>query len=174
MVTLDDFTDDAPWVPATPAFADLAVENQIEGLRLRRLVSNSDGRGTLTVLMTDLHDPSFVTPHVYHVMAEAGSVRAWVYHKRQSDRLAFLAGSFRVVLYDLRPESPTRGALNVLDVGAANPVLLTIPAFVVHGVQNLGHEAAHFINMPTRAYDPAHPDKSRLDRDHPGIPYRFG
>jgi dTDP-4-dehydrorhamnose 3,5-epimerase len=45
---------------------------------------------------------------------------------------------------------------------------------VVHGVQNRGSENAYFINMPTRAYDPAAPDKSRLPANHPGIPYVFG
>jgi dTDP-4-dehydrorhamnose 3,5-epimerase len=84
-----------------------------------------------------------------------------------------MQGSFRVVLYDLRPDSPTYGVLNVLDVGAANKLQLTIPPFVVHAVQNLGDEDAFFVNMPTRAYDPANPDKSRLPKDHPGIPYRF-
>ena len=77
------------------------------------------------------------------------------------------------MLYDLRPASPTYGKLNVLDVGESNKMTLTIPPFVVHGVQNRGMQMATFINMPTRAYDPSDPDKSRLPFDHPGIPYRF-
>jgi dTDP-4-dehydrorhamnose 3,5-epimerase len=61
----------------------------------------------------------------------------------------------------------------VLDVGAENPVLLTIPPLVVHGVQNRGAADVQFVNMPTRAYDPARPDKARLPYGHPGIPYVF-
>jgi dTDP-4-dehydrorhamnose 3,5-epimerase len=60
-----------------------------------------------------------------------------------------------------------------LDVGAANKVMLTIPPFVVHAVQNRGDEDAIFINMPTRAYDPANPDKARVAWNDPRIPYRF-
>lgn len=105
--------------------------------------------------------------------AAARSIRAWVYHRRQSDRLAFTMGKLRVVLYDLRPDSPTFQAVNVIDVGAANKVLLTIPPFVVHTVQNPTDEDTCFVNMPTRAYDPSNPDKSRLAWDHPGIPYTF-
>ena len=140
---------------------------------LHRLTRQVDDRGDLMVLMSDLTRPDFVTPHVYLVTAAAGSVRAWVYHKRQSDRLAYAQGRLRLVLYDLRPDSPTHQVINVLDVGAANKVLVTIPPFEVHAVQNLGDEDACFANMPTRAYDPANPDKSRLPKDHPGIPYRF-
>jgi dTDP-4-dehydrorhamnose 3,5-epimerase len=48
-----------------------------------------------------------------------------------------------------------------------------IPPFVVHGVQNLGDQEASFVNMPTQAYNPERPDKSRLPIDHPGIPFKF-
>lgn len=173
MISLEDFEDDAPWTPDPDEFAELTVPDQIAGVRLHRLSRKSDGRGDLTVLMSDRFGPAWHAPHVYLVTAAPGSIRAWVYHKRQSDRLAFVMGRIRVVLYDLRPGSPTHGRLNVLDVGEANRVLLTIPPFVVHGVQNAGDTAAQFINLPTLAYDPANPDKARLRRDHPGIPYSF-
>jgi dTDP-4-dehydrorhamnose 3,5-epimerase len=173
MLELEDFTDDRPWVPQGPEFEALEIADQIAGVELRRLTPMADGRGNLTVLMSDRFGDKWRTPHAYLVTAAPKSVRAWVYHKRQADRLAYTMGQLRVVLYDLRRDSPTYRQLNVLDVGADNRVLLTIPPFVVHGVQNLGTEAAQFINLPTRAYDPAHPDKSRVAADHPGIPYRF-
>jgi dTDP-4-dehydrorhamnose 3,5-epimerase len=173
MLKLEDFSDDKPWVPNGPEFAEVRIENQIDAVDLRRLESKADGRGNLVVLMSDRFGAQFRAPHVYIVTAAARSVRAWIYHKRQHDRLAFTIGRFRMVMYDLRPESPTYGVLNVLDIGAANKVLLTIPPFVVHGLQNLDDEDAFFVNLPTFAYDPANPDKSRLPKDHPGIPYRF-
>ena len=173
MIGLEDFVDDRPWVPAGPEFAEVRIDNQIDGVRLHRLIANADGRGNLVVLMSDRYGEDQVTPHVYLVTAAARSVRAWVYHKRQSDRLAFTKGLIRIVLYDLRPDSPTYRVMNVIEAGEANKLQLTIPPFVVHAVQNPTDEDTIFVNMPTRAYDPAHPDKSRLPKDHPGIPYRF-
>lgn len=173
MITPEAFTDDKPWQDRSGALDEVAVADGIAGVRLLRLVRNSDGRGNLTVLGSDTRDPGFAAPHVYLVTAEPGSLRAWVFHRRQSDRLAFLDGDFRVVLYDLRPDSATCGRLQVLDVGAANPVQVTIPPLVVHGVQNRGATTAIFVNMPTRAYDPAAPDKARLRHPHPGIPHVF-
>ena len=168
-----DFQDDTPWADESDAFSELIIDNQIDGVRLRRLHSHRDDRGELTVLMTNLDDPSQQAGHVYHVLAAPGSVRAWVFHKRQHDRLAFVQGEFLVALYDMRPGSPTKGNLNVLEVGAANKVQLTIPPFVVHGCQNLGTAASAFVNMPDVAYDAANPDKSRLPVNHPTIPFRF-
>ena len=174
MLTLDDFKPDSAWADDNPPFADIAIPDQIEGVRLQRLIAHPDGRGTLTVLMSTHYGPvDPPPPHVYWVTAEPGSVRAWVFHRRQSDRLAYTNGQIKVVLYDIRPGSPTAGKLNVIEVGANNPVLLTIPPLVIHGVQNAGNAAASFVNMPTRAYDPANPDKSRLPPNHPGIPYTF-
>src|SRR5262245_30109449 len=172
MLSLNEFVDDSPWVD-DPFLQEFRIDNQIEGVRFNRLVTHEDERGDLTVLISDLNKTIAPIPHVYLVTAAPGAIRAWVYHKRQSDRLAFTNGSLRFVLYDLRPQSTTYGGLNVIDVGESNKILLTIPPEVVHGVQNRGLTAATFVNMPTRAYDPAHPDKSRLPRNHPGIPYVF-
>ncbi len=173
MLSLDDFENDPAWDDEGGALQEFRIPDQIEGVVLRRLVTKGDARGNLTVLLSSHYVPSFETPHVYHVVAKAGSVRAWVFHRRQWDNLSYPNGAFRIVLYDLRPDSSTKGFLNVLDLGAANPTQLSIPPFVIHGVQNTGTGDAYFINMPSQAYDPANPDKSRLPKDHPGIPYQF-
>lgn len=173
MISPEDFTDDDPWTDDGLALADVGSPDLIHGVRLQRLVTRGDRRGDLTVLSSAQRDPGFSAPHVYMVTATPGSVRAWVFHRRQFDRLAFRDGDVRVVLFDLRSGSPTQGRLNVLDVGAANPVALTIPPFVVHGVQNRGYADVRFVNMPTQAYDPANPDKARLRCPHPGIPCAF-
>lgn len=172
-LSLEDFADDQAWGDDVPLLEDITGDKSIAGVRMQRLVTRGDKRGDLTVLMSALLEPITPPPHVYLVSAEAGSIRAWVYHKRQSDRLAYTNGDIRVVLYDLREDSPTYQKLEILDVGAANKILLTIPPFVVHGVQNRGKSAATFVNMPTNVYDPKTPDKSRIRFDHPGIPYKF-
>lgn len=128
-VALDDFVDDKPWLPEGPENSEVRIENQIAGVDHRRLEARADGRGNLVVLMSDRFGESYRTPHVYLVTAAARSVRAWVYHKRQFDRLAYTQGRLRVVLYDLRPDSPTYQVVNVLDVeqGSAHDSALRGP-----------------------------------------------
>jgi dTDP-4-dehydrorhamnose 3,5-epimerase len=173
MLTIDDFVHDQPWTeaPRPPVPRD---PDWIDGVEVDPLHFNKDGRGELVELLTQRDRGVADIVHVYQVWAEPGSVRAWVYHRWQDDRLSFTNGTFRLVLYDIRKDSPTRGRLNIFDLGAANPCRITIPAFVVHGVQNRGAERASFVNCPTQFYDPARPDKSRVPADHPGVPYRFG
>ncbi len=169
---LTDFVDDTPFARAVPP-ANFVPGDLIDGVVVTPLSANVDGRGQLLELMTDRDGAIQPIVHVYQVFAAPKSVRAWVYHKRQSDRLAYTNGRFRLVLFDLRPDSPTFHRLNVFEVGAAFACRVTIPPRVAHGLQNNGDETATFINMPTRAYDPSNPDKSRLPKNHPGIPYRF-
>ena len=171
-ITPEDFRDDAPFAPRSQAPALKGAEGLIDGVEIFPLSANKDSRGALVELSVFDQDAEPVV-HVYQVFAEPGSVRAWVYHKRQFDRLAYTSGEFEVVLFDIRRESATYRMLNVLEVGAEYPCVLRIPPFVVHGVRNKGKETASFLNMPTRRYDTMHPDKSRLSKDDPRIPYRF-
>jgi len=149
------------------------LEGQIEGCHAVRLYPGSDHRGDLFELLTTRDGSIEPIVHVYQVWAEPSSIRAWVYHSRQTDRLCYTSGSFRVALCDLRPESRSKGVIVSLHVGSKSPVLLTIPPFVAHGVQNLGSERAAFVNLPTNVYRHDNPDKHRLPFDSPLIPFRW-
>jgi len=146
---------------------------EISGVTFHRLVQRRDDRGYLTELLTMRDNPEEPIVHVYQVHAEPGSIRGWVYHRWQEDRLTFTEGQFRLALYDLREGSPSFRNLEVLDVGAENPARVTIPPHVVHALKNIGPGRACFVNFPTRAYDPANPDKARLPFPDPRIPFEF-
>ena len=173
MLGKSDFVQDKPWRDVSrPVVAD--PKDLIAGVVVEPLVFRKDGRGQLIEMLTQRDQEHEEIVHVYQVYAEPGSVRAWVYHQWQEDRLCYTQGQFRLVLWDIRDDSPTKGNLNVLDVGSDFPCRITIPRFVVHGLKNVGSETASFVNCPTNWYDPANPDKSRLPVDHPGVPYSFG
>jgi dTDP-4-dehydrorhamnose 3,5-epimerase len=172
-LTLDDFAADAPTAHLITRASRLDGHDLIDGVSLTLLSSGADGRGALNELLTARDSPIEPIVHVYQVHAAPKSVRAWVYHRNHTDRLAFTHGQFRVALYDLRPDSPTFRRLNVFELGAERRCLLCIPALIAHGVQNRGSRYASFVNMPTKPYDPAHPDKWRISKDHPCAPYRF-
>jgi dTDP-4-dehydrorhamnose 3,5-epimerase len=170
---LADFQPDAPHPHGALMAATACEPGMIHGVAARALTAHADHRGSLCELLTTRDGAVEPIVHVYEVRAEIGSVRAWVYHRRQSDRLAFTQGRFRVVLYDIRPDSPTRNMLNEFVLGRERPALLSIPPYVVHGVQNFGSEVAAFVNMPTMPYRPDEPDKCRLEPDDKRIPFSF-
>ena len=172
-ITLQDFIQDKPTTSSILNAKAVPERGNIEGVLVRPLSAGDDNRGSLNELLTLRNGEGEPIVHVYQVQAAAGSVRAWVYHKHQEDRLAFTTGDFRLVLYDIRPDSSSFGTLEIIDAGAERPCLVTIPRLVIHGVHNRGRAVADFVNMPTNIYYPDNPDKHRLPSNHPGIPYQF-
>lgn len=150
------------------------LEAGIDGVLFRPAITHFDERGELTEVWSQawhlLPDP---VVHVYQVIAAPGSIRAWIVHREQSDRLFLSMGRLRVVLFDDREGSPTRGSIQELYAGERRRGLVVIPPGVWHAVQNLGAGEAIYLNLPTRPYDHAHPDKFRLPPDSDRIPYRF-
>jgi dTDP-4-dehydrorhamnose 3,5-epimerase len=172
---LDDFKPDLPKTPPRigPALSPANGSELIDGVIATAVIPKTDPRGALFELLTTRDASIDPIVHVYQVVAEPGSIRAWVYHRHQNDRLVYTNGCFEVVLYDIRPDSPTMNTLNVFHIGEEQPCLLDIPPFVIHGVCNTGATSAFFMNMPTHVYDPDAPDKHRLPWNDPRIPYAF-
>ena len=65
--------------------------------------------------------------------SKTGVLRGLHYHLKQADFWSVPSGLVRAALYDLRVESPTRGASQLLEMGDASPCGLYIPKGVAHG-----------------------------------------
>lgn len=100
-----------------------------------------------------------------------GIIKAWHYHKEQWDHFVCVHGMAKVVLYDPREGSSTRGLVNEFHIGVLNPCLLVIPPLVYHGFTAEGPQPALIVNLPTALYNYANPDEHRLPYNDPGIPY---
>ena len=146
----------------------------IDGVVVRPANTIVDERGE----MFEIYDPAWgimAAPlvYAYHVLIRPGKVKGWVYHELQDDRLTLVSGVVRIVLYDMREGSPTQGVVQEINLSERNRALVIIPRRVVHAVQNIGDCDATFVNLPTRAYDHANPDKYRIDMKSGQIPYKF-
>ena len=82
-------------------------------------------------------------------------------------------GTVKVVLYDDREGSSTRGMLNELHFGDHNRAHLVIPPGIWHAMKNVGTTDVIFVNCPTKPYNHEDPDKWSLPRDSGQIPYTF-
>lgn len=87
--------------------------------------------------------------------------------------MLFARGVIRVALFDDRPASPTYRVLNVFVMSERNRGLVIVPKGVFHALKNIGTEDAYFINLPTKLYNHADPDKYRLPVKNEMIPFAF-
>ena len=84
---------------------------------------------------------------------------------------AVVSGMIKLVLYDDRPDSSTRGELMELFAGEQQYVLITIPPLVWNGFKGIGAAPAIVANCATEPHDPA--EIERMDPFSPAIPYRW-
>lgn len=150
------------------------VGPSIDGVRVRPAVTHPDDRGEVCEIFDPRWgiDPSAMV-YAYQATIRPGKVKGWIVHRFQEDRVFASWGYMRWVLYDARPESPTRGQVQEIYLSERNRALMVIPRGVFHAVQNVGTFDAAFVNLPTRPYNHADPDKFRLPLDTDQIPYRF-
>jgi dTDP-4-dehydrorhamnose 3,5-epimerase len=126
----------------------------IEGVIWRPLNFYRDGRGWLCELFREDELAAEFHPVMAYVsMTEPGVARGPHEHRDQADCFCFVGPSdFKVYLWDSRATSPTAGAYQVEVVGASRPMLLVVPAGVVHAYKNVGAGPGWVFNCPNRLY----------------------
>jgi dTDP-4-dehydrorhamnose 3,5-epimerase len=143
----------------------------IHGVNVKPLKIIADERGYLMEMMRS-DDPFFQRfGQSYVSVAYPGVVKGWHYHKVQTDHFVIVKGMMKVVLYDRRDDSPTKGLINEFFMGEKNPILVTIPPGVLHGMKGIGTEPAMLVNIPTEMYKYDKPDEFRVDPHKNDIPY---
>jgi len=159
--------------PASVTASGERLQRLIDGVAVRRTSIQEYEHGITSEIFSDAWNiDSAPVRHISQSMVRAGHVKGWVYHKLTVDRLTAICGSFKFVLWDIRPQSPTHGMVNEIFLSERNRGLLSIPTYVVHAVQNIGDTDATFVNLPTLPYNHADPDKYRID-DPASVPYPF-
>ncbi len=145
----------------------------IDGVLVKPLKFMWDDRGRLLEIFRR-DDPFFQQfGQVYVTTAYPGVVKAWHYHRLQTDHFAVISGMARIILYDNRNKSPTKGNIEEYFVGEYNPLLIRIPPLVIHGFEALGKTETLLLNCPSEPYNHEKPDEYRIPLGDPRIPYSW-
>lgn len=143
----------------------------IDGVIIKDLKVIPDERGLLMEMWRS-DDPDFERfGQCYVTMVYPGVVKAWHYHRKQTDHFVCVGGMAKVVLHDDREGSPTRGETNEFVIGWQRQRMIVIPKGVYHGFTALGTEPAFIINIPDEVYVYDEPDEFRRPFDDPAIGY---
>jgi len=145
----------------------------IEGVKQKKLRMIPDERGRLMEVLRSDDELFSKFGQVYITTAYPGVVKGWHYHKKQIDNFAVVKGMIKLVLYDPREDSPTKGEINEFFLGEYNPMLIQIPNWVYHGFKCVSEEEAICLNCPTELYNYENPDEYRVDPHEGGIPYEW-
>ena len=177
------------WQPTTAAMEAVLAQMEgrplaeklggIDGVMIKTLLVHADQRGNFTEQLKrgDLDDEGrpFMGSQPFAQMsrslafARGGNppelIKAFHWHQKQWDYWDMVAGDARIVLVDLRSESPTRGKVQVVIAGEHSPKVVAIPPLVAHGYQALSLRDVVLCYYVTEPYDAAHPDEGRIPWD---------
>lgn len=142
----------------------------IKDVVIKNLVSHHDERGYFREIIRS-------TDEFFHEGFGQWSVslmyqdviKAWHFHRIQTDWWYVPRGVLRVALHDRRPDSPTKGETMEIVMGDDHPpVVLRIPPGVAHGCRCLSGPALLFY-VTSHVYNKD--DEGRLPHDDPSIGY---
>ena len=145
----------------------------IAGVKTKQLKVIPDERGRLMELLRSDDEYFIRFGQVYLTTVYPGVVKAWHYHELQTDTFFCLKGMLKVVLYDNRESSPTKGEINEFFIGEHNPISVQIPHQVTHGFKCISETEAMVLNVPTELFNYAEPDEIRFDPHNSDIPYSW-
>lgn len=142
---------------------------QIEGVQVIPLRRIPDERGTIYHMLrrSDPHFQAF--GEIYFSSVYPGAIKGWHRHRDMTLNYACIFGRIKLVMYDDRTNSPTRGTLMELFLGPDHHALVVIPPEVWNGFKGLSAPFALVANCCTHEHDPAR--STRLDPYSDQIPY---
>lgn len=143
----------------------------IDGVVTKQLKQVSDERGWLMEILRSDWEHFQKFGQAYVTAAYPQVVKAWHMHRKQTDNIACIKGMIKLVLYDGRKKSKTKGEINEFVIGERNLLLVKIPPEVWHGFKTISEDHALILNVPTELYNYEEPDEQRLPPDTDKIPY---
>ncbi|MBN2057323.1 MAG: dTDP-4-dehydrorhamnose 3,5-epimerase family protein [Candidatus Saganbacteria bacterium] len=125
----------------------------IDGVKIVPLRQIPDERGKIMHMLrcTDPHFEKF--GEVYFSVAYPGVIKGWHLHTKQTQFYAVVSGMIKLVLFDERKDSKTKGELMEIFTGEDDYKLIRIPVGVVNGYKTIGVKPAIVANCATLPHE---------------------
>lgn len=143
----------------------------IQGVRITPLRQIPDERGKVMHMLRADAEGFVSFGEIYFSMVFPGAVKAWHVHKRMILNYAVPIGKIKLVLFDDRPGSETRGLFEEFFLGPDYYFLVTVPPLIWNGFQGIGMEPALVANCASTPHDAS--EIERLDPFSSKIPYTW-
>ena len=138
----------------------------VQVIPLRRI---PDERGTIFHMLrrSDPHFQEF--GEIYFSSVYPGVIKGWHLHREMTLNYACIFGRIKLVVYDEREGSETRGTVQEIFLGPDSYSLAIVPPGVWNGFKGMSEPYAIVANCCTHEHDPSR--SSRLDPLDNHIPY---
>ena len=153
--------------------ASTSATGLIQGVRIEPMALWPDDRGYFLEVQRFgeglVEGFSKETTQISAALNYPGIIKAFHFHRHQTDCWTPAVNMLQIALVDLRPESPTFGARNTIYAGNLRPWHILIPPGVAHGYKVVGTGPSLLIYATDRFYNPA--DEGRIPYNDPSLNY---
>ncbi|MDP7179769.1 MAG: dTDP-4-dehydrorhamnose 3,5-epimerase family protein [Candidatus Woesearchaeota archaeon] len=145
----------------------------IEGAKVIKLKINKDERGNFIELLRQDQKLMNGIEQISISTTNPGVIKAFHFHKNQTDIWYVVEGKAYVGLYDNRENSKTKGEKFelILENKEDERVILVIPKGIAHGYKAVGDKPLTMLYMMDKCYNPSEPDELRIPHDDPNIAF---
>ncbi len=141
----------------------------IDGVKVVPLRRVPDERGTVFHMLRRTDDHFIEFGEIYFSSVYPGIIKGWHRHREMTLNYACVTGRIKLVLYDDRDGSATRGQVMELFLGPDDYSLAIVPPGVWNGFKGMAAPWSLVANCCTHPHDPSRSD--RLDPFDNDIPY---
>jgi dTDP-4-dehydrorhamnose 3,5-epimerase len=143
----------------------------ISGVKITPLKQIIDERGKVMLMMRN--DDAYFKKfgEIYFSCTHPGVVKAWHMHKKMTLNYAIISGQLKIVLFDDRKKSSTKGAIQEIYMSTENYFLLSVPPLVWNGFKGIGTETSIVANCSDIPHDPG--EMIRISPNSKKIPYKW-
>ena len=144
--------------------------SNIDGVLIEPLKQIVDERGAVLHMLRRDSDLYTRFGEIYFSVVNPGVIKAWKQHTLMTQHFAVPYGKIRIVLFDDRPSSPSKGILEEHILGRPdNYSLFRIPPLLWYGFMGISNGPSIVANFTDMPHDPQESKNARFD--DPDIPF---
>ena len=141
----------------------------IKGVKIIKKKQILDERGKI-MHMLSIKDKEFKKfGEIYFSCTYPRSIKAWHLHKKMTINYAIIVGKIKLVLFDDRKNSPTKGKIQEIFMSSENYSLVSIPPLIWNGFKSIENKTSIIANCSDIPHDEA--EIVRKKYNDPSIPY---
>jgi dTDP-4-dehydrorhamnose 3,5-epimerase len=144
----------------------------IQGVKISKRQQIIDERGKIMRMLRNDDDAFTKFGEIYFSCTFPGSIKAWHIHKEMTLNYSIIYGKIKLVLYDDRKKSKTKGKIQEIFLSTENYSLVTVPPLIWNGFKAIGNETSIVANCSDIPHDTK--EIMRKKFDDTSIPYDWG
>ena len=147
------------------------IISKIDGVQIIKKNQIEDDRGKIMHMMRN-DDKNFKKfGEIYFSTVKPKAIKAWHLHKKMTLNYVAVWGKVKLVLYDDRNNSATKGILDEIFLSGSNYCLVSIPPYIWNGFSSLNDSESIIANCSDIPHDKN--EIIRIPYDDPKIPYKW-